>query len=174
MPASARRTAALLNAEAVVAVEDSEVTEEVVTGEVEEEPPSVTSVTRPDILPVNAQTTTVGRSATTVTARAILPENALRETVPATAVAGAAVVEATVMVVNATTDLTEKAAAGVVVDATTEADPNVTNATGLVTLLGNVGRKRTVATSATAPDTLPATATRRRTLATTVTRWATS
>jgi len=62
----------------------------------------------------------------------------------------------------------------VVVDATTEADPNVTNATGLVTLLGNVGRKRTVATSATAPDTLPATATRRRTLATTVTRWATS
>ena len=32
-----------------------------------------------------------------------MPENALRVTVPATVVAGAAVVEATVMVVNATT-----------------------------------------------------------------------
>jgi len=172
LPASARRTAALLNVEAVVAEEVSEVTEEVVTGEVEEEPPSVTSVTRQDTLPVNAQIMTVGQSATTVTARVILPVNALRVTVPA--VGGAAVVVATATAVNATTDLTEKAAGGVAADATTEVDLNATNATGLVTLLGNVGRRRIGATSATEPDTLPGTVTRRRTLATTVTRWAIS
>ena len=37
-------------------------------------------------------------------------------------------------------------------------------------MLGNVGRRRIGATSATEPDTLPGTVTRRRTLATTVTR----
>merc|ERR1719397_2389017 len=53
-------------------------------------------------------------------------------------------------------------------------DPSATSATGLVTLLGSAGRKRTAATSATALGTLRGTAARMRTPATTAMRWVTS
>ena len=79
-----------------------------------------------------------------------MPESVLREMV-------------VIVIVEVAEDMTEAWEEEVVA-------ASATSATGSVTLLGSVARKRIAATSVTAPGTLLGTAARRRTPATTATR----
>jgi len=116
-----------------------------------------------------------GQFATDVTGLATLPGSALRVMVDVMLVA-VAMEEVDVVIWDEVAAVDMEIQGVSEVDAILAAevvDPSATSATGLVTLPGSAGRKRTVATSATALGTLRGTAARTRTPATTAMRWVT-